>query len=96
MSAKAANFRMDIAIGIRTNNTQMVLVVNNLNLTAWLKRLLLSLALWLLIKTDKALDYTGRYFEPITDSTERRFFWGIMGIWAKHWLIGAGGELCKI
>lgn len=96
-TAKAANFNLDIAVAIRTNNTQMILVVNDLNLVAWLKRLSLSLVLWFLVKVETALYSTAYYLEPVTDSTQRQLFkYAVIGIWIKHWLIGIGGELCKV
>lgn len=97
MLAKAASFNLDIALAIRTNNTQMILVINDFNLSVWVKRLLLSIGLWLLVKVETALDSTAYYLEPVADSTERQLFkCAVISIWLKHWLIAAGGELCKI
>lgn len=92
-----ASFNLDIALAIRTNNTQVILIVNDFNLAIWIRRLLLSIILWLLIKVENVLDSTAYYLEPVTDSIERQSFkWSVIGIWLKHWLIGIGGELCRM
>ncbi len=83
-------YNLDIAIMVKTNDRQIVVVANDIDIPSILRQLWLSFLCWFLADLQAILDdLLGWLDKPIAKLE-------VISIWFKHIMWGMGGELlCK-